>query len=54
MEKKVRKCKICGIRPVVEDHREDKVNFDYCDECFKSGAVDKLQALKAESAGRLR
>jgi hypothetical protein len=49
MEKKIRKCKICGIRPVVEDDREDEVNFEYCKECFEDGSVDKFEALNRES-----
>jgi hypothetical protein len=49
MEKKVRKCKICEIRPVLPDDRKDKVKFDYCKECFENGSVDKFEALKEDS-----
>ena len=49
MEKKVKKCKICEIRPVLPDDRKDKVKFDYCKECFENGSVDKFEALKEDS-----
>lgn len=44
MEKEVKICRLCKKNPVVEDDREDKVNFEYCKECFetRSSEIDEI------------
>ena len=43
----MRKCKICKKNPVAEER------FDYCKECFESGAVDRLEATMQKSKSLL-
>jgi hypothetical protein len=45
MKKKVKMCKLCKKNPVVEDHREVPLKWDYCKECFetRSREIDELQ-----------